>query len=55
MGLYDRLTDMGKAERSSMPEEIGLMDDDAQWIAHRFEHILGPQAAQTVLEQKSEQ
>lgn len=30
-------------------------DDDAQWIAHRLEHILGPDAAQTVLEQKSEQ
>jgi archaemetzincin len=29
-------------------------DDDAQWIAHRLEHILGPQAARTVLGQKSE-
>jgi archaemetzincin len=30
-------------------------DDDARWIAHRLEHILGPDAARTILEQKSEQ
>jgi len=30
-------------------------DDDAQWIAHRLEHILGPDAARTILEQKNEQ
>jgi len=37
-----------------MPAQVGF-DDDAQWIAHRLEHILGPQAARTILEQKSEQ
>ncbi len=29
-------------------------DNDAQWLAHRLDHILGPDASQTILEQKSE-
>lgn len=29
-------------------------DDDAQWVAGRLEHILGPQTARTILERKSE-
>ena len=30
-------------------------DDDARWLARRLEHILGPDAIRTILEQKSEQ
>jgi hypothetical protein len=37
-----------------MPAPVGF-DDDAQWIAHRLERILGDEAARTVIEQKGMQ
>ena len=30
-------------------------DDDSRWLVHRLEFILGPDASQTILEQRSEQ
>ena len=34
-------------------QKLGF-DNDAQWLAHRLDHILGPNASQTILKQKSE-